>query len=152
MITKIHKLKDQNRRWFLVDAKGQILGRLSTSIADALRGKDKATYTPNTDTGDNVVVINAREVMLSKETKRGQKTYYRHSGYPGGIRQETFEEAIEKHPERVIELAVKGMMPKNKLAKMQLKRLKIYAGNDHPHTQELIKFSPDGELGPKVGE
>ena len=137
MTTNIHKTKDEDRKWFVVDANGAILGRLATQIADTLRGKNKATYTPNMDNGENVIVINAAKVALSREAKRAQKTYYRHSGYPGGLKEETFEEAIDKHPERVIELAVKGMMPKNKLAKQQLTRLKIYAGAEHPHTQEL---------------
>lgn len=137
MTTNIHKMKDEDRKWFVVDAGGAILGRLATQIADTLRGKNKTTYTPNMDNGENVIVINAAKVALSREAKRAQKTYYRHFGYPGGLKEETFEEAIDKHPERVIELAVKGMMPKNKLAKQQLTRLKIYAGTEHPHTQEL---------------
>lgn len=140
MKTIVFNVKDQDRKWFLIDLSGLILGRASVLIADILRGKNKPIYTPNLDTGDNVIVINAKNVILSKESKRAQKTYYRHSGYPGGLKKETFEEAMEKHPERVIELAVKGMMPKNKLAKQQLKRLKIYADNNHPHTQEVVKL------------
>jgi len=140
MITKVNKLKDIDRDWFLVDAEEVILGRLATRVADLLRGKKKPTYSPNLDSGDNVVVINAEKVALSSDSKKEQKTYYRHSGYPGGLKQETFTEATEKHPERVIQLAVKGMMPKNKLAKVQLKRLKVYAGSVHPHTQELTKY------------
>lgn len=152
MITSIHKTKDQDRNWFLIDANNLVLGRISTVIADLLRGKNKSTYTPNLDSGDNVVIVNAKNVLLSKDSKKEQKTYYRHSGYPGGLKKETFQEAIEKHPERVIELAVKGMMPKNKLAKQQLKRLKIYADNNHPHTQNLIKLSPENNFRVELGE
>lgn len=141
MTTNIYKMKDEDRKWFVIDADGAILGRLATQVADTLRGKNKPTYTPNMDNGENIIVINAAKVALSREAKRAQKIYYRHSGYPGGLKEETFEEAIDKHPERVIELAVKGMMPKNKLAKQQLTRLKIYAGAKHPHTQELIEIS-----------
>jgi large subunit ribosomal protein L13 len=140
MTTKIYKTKNEDRKWFLIDAEGATLGRISTIITDLLRGKNKVTFTPNMDGGDNVIVINAAKVELSKESNKEKKTYYRHSGYPGGIRQETFREAIEKHPERVIELAVKGMLPKNKMAKQQQARLKVYAGNEHPHTQEIIKI------------
>jgi len=140
MKTIVFNVKDQDRKWFLIDLSGLILGRASVLIADILRGKNKPIYTPDLDTGDNVIVINAKNVILSKDSKRAQKTYYRHSGYPGGLKKETFEEAMEKHPERVIELAVKGMMPKNKLAKQQLKRLKIYVDSNHPHTQEVVKI------------
>lgn len=140
MATKAYNTKDADRDWLLIDASGAILGRLATEAANLLRGKNKATFTPNMDGGANVVVINAAKVALSREDNREKKTYYRHSGYPGGIKSETFEEAIAKHPERVIELAVKGMMPKNKLASQQLKRLKIYAGGEHPHTQDIKKY------------
>lgn len=152
MITKVFKTKDEDRKWFLVDADGLVLGRISVLIADILRGKHKATYTANLDSGDNVIVINANKVVLSKDTKRTQKTYYRHSGYPGGLKRETFEEAMEKHPERVFELSVKGMLPKNKLAKQQLKRLKIYANSEHPHTQEIIKLDTSKASGVQKGE
>jgi len=109
-------------------------------IADLLGDKGKVTYSPNLDSGDNVIVINAAKVELSKESNKEKKTYYRHSGYPGGIKQETFQEAMVKHPERVITNSVKGMMPKNKMAKAQLTRLKVYAGAEHPHTQEIINL------------
>lgn len=138
MLTKVYKTRNEDRKWYLLDAKGATLGRLSTIAADLLRGKNKPTYTANLDSGDNVIVINAAEVSLSKESNKEQKTYYRHSGYPGGIKKETFLEAIEKHPERVIASSVKGMMPKNKLAKSQLTRLKVYAGAEHPHTQNIV--------------
>lgn len=139
MITKVQLTKNEDRKWYLIDAKDAILGRISTVAADLLRGKGKATYAPNLDSGDNVIVINASEVTLSKESNKDSKAYYRHSGFPGGIKKETFREAIEKHPERVVMLSVKGMMPKTKLGKSQLTRLKVYAGNQHPHTQEIIK-------------
>jgi large subunit ribosomal protein L13 len=141
MATKVYNTKDADRKWYVIDAKDAILGRLATVAADLLRGKGKVTYTPNMDGGDNVVVINAAEVALSSERKRTDKTYYRHSFYPGGIKSETFEEAIEKHPEKVIELAVRGMLQKNKMASMQLKRLRIYPGNEHKHTQEMINVN-----------
>lgn len=140
MITKVQLTKNEDRKWYLIDAKDAILGRLSTVAADLLRGKGKATYSPNLDSGDNVVVINAAEVTLSKESNKEKKTYYRHSGFPGGIKQETFREAMEKHPEKVITDSVKGMMPKNKLGKSQLTRLKVYAGAEHPHTQEITRL------------
>lgn len=140
MATKVYNVKDADRKWYLLDAKGIILGRLSTVAADLLRGKNKATYSPNFDGGDNVVVINASKVKLSNEAKLTGKAYYRHSGYPGGIKKETFEEAMEKHPERVIMLAVKGMLQSNKLGSQQLKRLRVYANAEHKHTQELIEI------------
>ncbi len=140
MTTNVFNKKDSDREWYLIDAKEAILGRLATEAAELLRGKKKSTYTPNMDSGDNVVIVNASKVTLSREDNRAKKTYYRHSGYPGGIKSETFEEAMEKHPDRVIRLAVAGMMPKNKLAKVQLKRLKIYETENHPHTQKLINY------------
>lgn len=152
MKTNVYKIKDQEREWFLIDANGLVLGRISTIIADILRGKRKPTYTSNLDNGDNVIVVNAKKVILSKESKRSQKNYYRHSGYPGGLKKETFEEAIEKHPERVIELAVKGMMPKNKIAKEQLKRLKIYSDEAHPHTQKIVLLNSENNFGLKIGD
>lgn len=139
MATKVFNTKDEARKWYVIDAKNVVLGRLATVAADLLRGKGKATYTPNMDSGDNVVIINAKEVALSNEAKRESKVYYRHSFYPGGIKKETFEEAMEKHPEQVIMLAVKGMLPSNKMASGQLKRLRVYAGADHKHTQQLEK-------------
>lgn len=140
MATNIYKVKDSDRKWLEIDASGVVLGRLATEIANILRGKNKATYSPNVDSGENVIVINAEKVALSKEEKKLQKTYYRHSGYPGGIKGETFEEAIAKHPERVIEKAVNGMLPKNRLAAEQMKRLRVYAGSEHPHTQDVTKY------------
>ena len=140
MTTKIYQVKDSDRKWYLVDAKGAILGRLATQIADLLRGKNKATYSPNVDGGDNIIVINSEKIELSTEAKKANKTHYWHTGYPGGIKQETFEETMEKHPERAIERAVSRMLPKNKLATKQMTRLKIYVGSKHPHTQKLIEY------------
>jgi large subunit ribosomal protein L13 len=120
------------RRWYVVDAEGQTLGRLATRIADTLRGKDKAQYTPHVDTGDFVVVVNAEKITVTGN-KLDQKRYYRHSGYPGGLRSRTLREQLERRPTEVIRTAVKGMLPKNRLARRQLNKLKVYAGPDHPH-------------------
>ena len=120
------------RRWYVVDADGQTLGRLATRIADTLRGKDKAQYTPHVDTGDFVVVVNAEKVRVTGN-KLDQKRYYRHSGYPGGLRSRTLREQLDRRPTEVIRKAVKGMLPKNRLARQQLNKLKIYAGPEHPH-------------------
>jgi large subunit ribosomal protein L13 len=130
--TYVAKPSDRERDWLLVDANGKTLGRLATQIADLLRGKRKPTYTPHIDTGDFVIVINAEKVAVSG-SKRTDKRYYRHSGYPGGLRSRSFEELIARRPEQVIRLAVKGMMPRNRLARKQLTKLKIYAGPEHPH-------------------
>ena len=121
-----------DRRWHVVDAEGQTLGRLATRIADTLRGKDKPTYTPHVDTGAFVVVVNAEKIQVTGQ-KLDKKIYYRHSGYPGGLRSRTLEEMLERRPEEVIRLAVKGMLPRNRLARQQLRKLKVYAGPDHPH-------------------
>lgn len=123
------------RNWLVVDATGQTLGRLATQIADALRGKRKPEYTPHCDTGDFVVVVNAEKIQVTGN-KRAEKRYYRHSGYPGGLKSRTFEEMIERRPEEVIRLAVKGMLPRNRLARKQLTKLKVYAGPDHPHAAQ----------------
>jgi large subunit ribosomal protein L13 len=123
------------RNWLVVDATGQTLGRLATQIADALRGKRKPEYTPHCDTGDFVVVINAERIQVTGN-KRSEKRYYRHSGYPGGLKSRTFEEMIERRPEEVIRLAVKGMLPRNRLARKQLTKLKVYAGPKHPHAAQ----------------
>ena len=123
---------DRERNWLLVDAEGQTLGRLATQIADALRGKRKPTYTPHVDTGDFVVVVNAEKISVTGN-KRADKKYYRHSGYPGGLKTRTLEEMLERRPEEVLRLAVKGMLPRNRLARKQLTKLKVYAGPEHPH-------------------
>ena len=120
------------RRWYVVDAEGQTLGRLATRIADALRGKGKPQYTPHVDTGDFVVVVNAEKIAVTGK-KLDEKIYYRHSGYPGGLKQRTLREQLERRPTEVLRKAVKGMLPKNKLAARQLTKLKIYAGPEHPH-------------------
>jgi large subunit ribosomal protein L13 len=126
------------RQWYLVDAEGQTLGRLATRIADTLRGKNKPQYTPHVDTGDFVVVINAEKVAVTGQ-KLDQKRYYRHSGYPGGLRSRTLREQLERRPTEVIRTAVKGMLPKNRLAARQLTKLKIYAGPEHPHEAQSPK-------------
>jgi large subunit ribosomal protein L13 len=132
MKTYVAKPTDRERNWLVVDATGQTLGRLATQIADALRGKRKAEYTPHIDTGDFVVVINAEKITVTGN-KRSDKKYYRHSGYPGGLKVRTFEEQMARRPEEIIRMAVKGMMPRNRLARKQLTKLKVYAGPEHPH-------------------
>jgi large subunit ribosomal protein L13 len=127
--------QDRERNWLLVDAEGQTLGRLATQIADALRGKRKPTYTPHVDVGDFVVVVNAEKISVTG-AKRTEKLYHRHSGYPGGLRTRTLAEMLERRPEEVIRLAVKGMLPRNRLARKQLTKLKIYAGPEHPHAAQ----------------
>jgi large subunit ribosomal protein L13 len=123
------------RQWYVVDAEAKTLGRLATQIADVLRGKGKPAYTPHVDTGDFVIVVNAEKVHVTGQ-KLDQKIYYRHSGYPGGLRERTLREQLERRPEEVLRKAVKGMLPKNKLASAQLRKLKIYAGPDHPHAAQ----------------
>jgi large subunit ribosomal protein L13 len=123
------------RRWYVVDAEGQTLGRLATRIADTLRGKDKPEYTPHVDTGDFVVVVNAEKVAVTGQ-KLDKKIYYRHSGYPGGLRQRTLREQLDRQPAEVLRKAVKGMLPRNRLARQQLTKLKVYAGPEHPHTAQ----------------
>jgi large subunit ribosomal protein L13 len=122
----------RERNWLVVDATGQTLGRLATQIADALRGKRKPEYTPHCDTGDFVIVVNAEKISVTGN-KRQEKRYYRHSGYPGGLRYRSLEEMLERRPEEVIRKAVKGMLPRNRLGRQQLTKLKVYAGPDHPH-------------------
>jgi len=123
------------RDWYLVDADGQTLGRLATQIADRLRGKGKPQFTPHVDTGDFVVVVNAEKIAVTGN-KLDDKLYYRHSGYPGGLRSRPLREQLERRPTEVLRKAVKGMLPKNKLAARQLTKLKIYAGPDHPHAAQ----------------
>jgi large subunit ribosomal protein L13 len=123
------------RNWLVVDATGQTLGRLATQIADALRGKRKPEYTPHCDTGDFVVVVNAEKIAVTGN-KRTEKRYYRHSGFPGGLKSRTLEEMLDRRPEEVIRIAVKGMLPRNRLARKQLTKLKVYAGPDHPHVAQ----------------
>ncbi|HEX5558540.1 MAG TPA: 50S ribosomal protein L13 [Gaiellales bacterium] len=135
MRTYTAKPGEIERHWYVVDAEAKTLGRLATQIADVLRGKDKPAYTPHVDTGDFVIVVNAEKVHVTGQ-KLDQKIYYRHSGYPGGLRTRTLREQLERRPEEVLRKAVKGMLPKNKLASGQLRKLKIYAGPDHPHAAQ----------------
>jgi large subunit ribosomal protein L13 len=122
----------RERNWLVVDASGKTLGRLATQIADTLRGKRKPEYTPHCDVGDFVIVVNAEKVRVTGN-KRQQKRYYRHSGYPGGLRSRTLNEMLERRPEEVLRLAVKGMLPRTRLGRAQLRKLKVYAGPEHPH-------------------
>jgi large subunit ribosomal protein L13 len=130
--------QDRERDWYVVDAEGKTLGRLATQIADVLRGKRKPTYTPHIDVGDFVIVVNAEKVAVTGN-KREDKRYWRHSGYPGGIRFRTLGTMLERRPEEVIRRAVKGMLPRNRLARQQLRKLKVYAGPDHPHRAQKPK-------------
>lgn len=123
------------RNWYIVDATDKTLGRMASEIARRLRGKHKAEFTPHVDTGDYIVVINAEKISVTGK-KRTDKVYYHHSGYPGGIKSRSFEVMLEKAPERVVEMAVKGMMPKNKLSRSMLAKLKVYAGGEHPHSAQ----------------
>ena len=132
MKTYVATPENRQRDWLIVDAEGKTLGRLATQIADALRGKRKPEYTPHCDVGDFVVVINAEKVAVTGD-KLESKTYYRHSGFPGGMKSRTLAEMLDRKPEDVIRLAVKGMLPRNRLARKQITKLKIYAGPDHPH-------------------
>jgi large subunit ribosomal protein L13 len=120
------------RKWHLIDADGQTLGRLATEIARLLRGKNKPQYTPHIDTGDFVVVVNAEKVVVTGK-KAEQKVYYRHTGYPGGLKETSYEAMLERKPTEILRKAVRGMMPKTRLGRQQLKKLKIYAGPEHPH-------------------
>jgi len=130
--TYVVKPDEIERKWYIVDATGQTLGRLATQIASVLRGKTKPQYTPHEDVGDFVVVVNAEKIQVTGR-KLDQKVYYRHTGYPGGIRGVTLRRQLEKHPERVIEHAVKGMLPRGPLGRRMFKKLKVYAGPAHPH-------------------
>ncbi len=129
------KDSDNENKWFIVDAEGLILGRLATLIAARIRGKHNPLYTPHADTGDSVIVINADKVVLTGR-KLSQKKYYRHSGYIGGIKEITAEKLLEKRPEDLIRFAVKGMLPKNRLGSKLNKKLRVYAGSDHPHSSQ----------------
>ena len=133
--THYAKPGEVERKWVLIDADGATLGRLATKAAMILRGKDKPQFTPNTDTGDFVVVINAEKVVLTGN-KAEQKSYWRHSGWLGGLHAESFKEAMQKHPERVIEHAVQGMIPKTTLGRKQARKLKVYVGPEHPHAAQ----------------
>ncbi|MDP6793379.1 MAG: 50S ribosomal protein L13 [Anaerolineales bacterium] len=141
--TYVTKASDIDREWFVVDATGEILGRLATRIASMLRGKHKPHYAPNLDTGDFVIVVNGGKISVTGN-RLDEKLYRRHTGYPGGLKEITLRRMIEKHPERVIRLAVKGMLPKNKLGRQMLKKLKVYAGAEHPHTAQQPRVLENG--------
>jgi large subunit ribosomal protein L13 len=134
-ITRFIKPEDADRKWYIVDAKDQVLGRLASEIAKVIRGKNKATFTPNFDTGDFVVVINASHVKVTGKREL-LKTYSHHSGYPGGLKTKSFEELMAKKPGYIIESAVKGMLPKNRLGNKLIKKLKVYANDAHPHAAQ----------------
>ncbi|GAB3476211.1 50S ribosomal protein L13 [Marinomonas epiphytica] len=135
MKTFTAKPAEVRRDWFVVDAEGKTLGRLATEIARRLRGKHKAEYTPHVDTGDYIVVVNAEKVHVTGN-KAAAKQYYRHTGYPGGLRSMNFETLIDHAPERVLEIAVKGMLPKGPLGRAMHKKMKVYAGSEHPHAAQ----------------
>lgn len=138
MSTQVAKHSEVNRSWFVVDMDDKVLGRAATEIARILRGKHKPIYSPSVDTGDFVIVVNAEKVKLTGN-KLADKTYYHHTGFPGGIRSITAEKLIEKKPEELIKKAVKGMLPKNRLGRQMMKKLKVYSGGDHPHSAQQPK-------------
>ena len=138
MRTYQQKTAETQHDWYVVDAAGQRLGVLAVRIAKALSGKHKPTWTPHIDDGDHVVVLNADKIELGGD-KWHQKVYYRHSGFPGGLRTETAEQVLQKYPERLIERAVRGMLPTNKMRDVQLRRLKVYVGSEHPHAPQQPK-------------
>ena len=139
MRTKSTRTVDVVRKWYVIDATGLILGRLATEIARRLRGKHKAIFTPHIDTGDFIVVINASKVRVTGN-KFNDKKYYKHSGFPGGLKTTIFKDMIGRFPERVIELAVRGMLPRNPLGRSMRKKLKVYSGSDHPHEAQAPEF------------
>nr|WP_261134697.1 50S ribosomal protein L13 [Bacillus sp. Marseille-Q3570] len=126
------KPKEIDRKWYVVDAAGKTLGRLSSEVASVLRGKHKPTYTPHVDTGDHVIILNANKIELTGK-KMSDKLYHRHTGHPGGLRTRTAQEMRDTRPEKMLELAIKGMLPKNSLGRKMAKKLHVYAGNEHPH-------------------
>nr|WP_303646153.1 50S ribosomal protein L13 [Candidatus Solincola tengchongensis] len=132
MKTYSTKKADIERRWYLVDAQGMVLGRLASEVAKILKGKNKPIYVPHMDVGDHVVVVNAEKVVLTGD-KLDKKKYYRHSGYPGGLREFTYRTLLREKPEMVVEKAVRGMLPKNRLGRAMIRKLHVYAGPDHPH-------------------
>ena len=139
-----------DRSWYVVDADGETLGRLATRIADTLRGKRKPQYAPHVDTGDFVIVVNCERIRVTGN-KLEQKIYYRHTGYPGGIKQRTLAELLARRPEEVIRLAVRGMLPKNRIGRAQLRKLKVYAGPAHPHDAQQPRRSRDRRKDLDVG-
>jgi len=151
MKTYSPKAKDIKREWWVIDAKDKTLGRMVTQVASLLRGKHKPIYAPHIDTGDYVVIINAAKVKVTGK-KAEQKLYYRHSGYPGGLKSQSFEELLSKDPVRVIELAVKGMLPHNSLGRAMFKKLKVYPGNEHPHQAQISTRCHEGSAGMRTTE
>jgi len=131
-LTRFIKTEDADRKWYVIDAKGQVLGRLATQVARIIRGKNKPVFTPNMDTGDFVVIINADKIIVTGK-RESQKEYFSHSGYPGGVKIKTYSEMIVKNPAFVVRHAVSGMLPKNRLGKKLINKLKVYAGDNHPH-------------------
>jgi len=138
MKTEVAKVENVKRDWYLVDAQDAVLGRLATQVANVLRGKNKAIFTPSVDTGDFVIVVNAEKIALTGR-KLDNKVYYSHTGFPGGLKEITAGKLLEKKPEDIIRKAVKGMLPKNKLSRHMLKKLKVYAGASHPHDAQQPK-------------
>ena len=135
--------ENTEQKWYVVDASGKVLGRLATQIAKVLRGKHKPEFTPHADAGDHVIVVNAADIKVTGK-KETAKVYHSHSGYPGGIKEITFDKMMQKHPTRALEIAVKGMMPKNPLGRAMLRKLKVYAGAEHPHTaQQPVEINLD---------
>ena len=132
METYIPKLNEINQKWLIVDANGQVLGRLASEVASILRGKNKPIFTPHMDVGDHVIIINAGKIRVTGK-KAKTKKYYRHTGYPGGLRSDNYSDLIKDNPEKILEKAIWGMLPHNKLGRKIYKKLKIYAGSEHPH-------------------
>jgi len=151
MKTYSPKAKDIKREWWVIDAADKTLGRIATQVAKLLMGKHKPIYAPHIDTGDYVVVINAARVKVTGK-KVEQKMYYRHSGYPGGLKSQRFEELFDKDPGRVMELAVKGMLPHNRLGRAMFKKLKVYPGNEHPHQAQTSFRHPERSEGLRITE
>ncbi len=153
MTTYSARLSDISKEWILIDAEGVVLGRLATFVATRLRGKHKPIFTPHMDTGDNVIVVNAEKVVLTGR-KREQKIYYRHTGYPGGIKSRTAAEILAgKHPERIVTKAIQRMLPSNKLSRKLMTNLRVYAGPEHPHEAQQptqVKVGAQGPIGSGV--
>jgi len=137
----IPKVDEIERKWFVVDADGQILGRLASQIAYVLRGKHKPQFTPHMDLGDHIVVVNAEKIKTTGD-KLDQKRYTRYSGFPGGLRIKTMADILQRHPDRVLTKAVKGMLPKNKLGRQMIRKLRVYAGPEHPHASQKVEAWP----------
>ncbi len=138
MKTYSAKASEVKRDWYVIDAADKVLGRLATEVARRLKGKHKAEYTPHVDTGDNIIVVNAEKVRVTGR-KTSDKMYHHHTGYPGGLKSESFEKLQARKPEQIIELAIKGMLPKNPLGRQMFRKLKVYAGQEHPHTAQQPK-------------